>query len=337
MTFRPSNVLLGSLLVLATSSPVANAQIDMQQKLQNTAIDAVRTKPDIAGAIRASGLGMVPVDFAKLKLAPGFLLGLNVLDDSDFVGTFRVDQEGNIVLPTLGPVHVADETASEARDQIKRKLLEDKILRDPQVDLSVLEYTAPEVTILGEVSAPGKYPLLVPHKLVDVLALAGGATPMAGNEVEITGGDPGAQPGVVHYSKATSPKDVENVLVHSGDTVVVKRAGVVYVLGAVNRPGGFVMQEEGTLNVLQAVALAYGTSNTASTGSIYLLRRKGDGAVERLALPYKKMAHGQSPDVELRATDILFVPTSGFKAMFANTQQVLAAAATASVYRALEY
>lgn len=337
MTFKSSNVLLGALLLLAASPLAANAQIDLQQKLQGNS-GSERSKADVAGAVRSAGLGVVPPDFAQLKLAPGFLLNLSVLEDSDFEGSFRVDQDGNITVPVLGAIHVAGDTASEARNRIRQKLLDGNVLKDPQVVLSVAEYTAPEVTILGEVSTPGKYPLLAPHKLIDVLALAGGTTMMAGNEIEITGSGGGEQqPSLIHYSKATAPKDVENVLVHSGDTVIVKRAGIVYVLGAVNRPGGFVMQENGTLNVLQAVALAYGTSNTAATGTFYLLRRNADGTVARLEVPYRKMAHGKRADVELHAADILFVPTSGLKAVFANTQQVLSAAATASVYGGLGY
>jgi polysaccharide export outer membrane protein len=125
--------------------------------------------------------------------------------------------------------------------------------------------------------------------------------------------------------------------VKPGDTVQVKRAGIVYVLGAVNRPGGFVMQEEGTLNVLQAISLASGTSTTASTSTIYLLRRNADGTVVYIALPYKKIANGKSADMQLRATDVLYVPTSTFKAVMTNSQGILTSAASATIYGAMLY
>ena len=163
---------------------------------------------------------------------------------------------------------------SEARLQIRKKLLDDQILKDPQVNLTVLEYTSPEVTIVGEVTNPGRYPLLVPRALVDVLALAGGTTLAAGNEIQITRGSANSEPILksilVHYSRATDPDAVKQAIVNPGDTVLVKRAGIVYVLGAVTRPGGYVMQEEGTLNVLQAISLANGTALTAKTSTIYL-------------------------------------------------------------------
>jgi polysaccharide export outer membrane protein len=309
------------------------AQVGMQQSTGSESGTATgRSRPEAAAGTRGSGLTEVPADFAQLKLAPGFLLSLNVLDDSDFTGTFRVDQEGDVALPILGTLHVGGESVPEARAQIRGVLLEEKILKDPQVDLSVLEYSAPEVTIIGEVANPGKYPLLISRKLVDVLALAGGATVMAGNEIQITSGNLDAEPVLVHYSRATNPKAIEGVLVHPGDTVQVKRAGIVYVLGAVNRPGGFVMQEEGTLNLLQAISLANGTTLTASTGAIYLLRRNVDGTEVDIALPFNKIQHGQSADVQLRATDVLYVPTSKIKSILTFSQGILAAAATATIY-----
>jgi polysaccharide export outer membrane protein len=277
----------------------------------------------------------VPEDLAKMKLAPGFMVGLNVLDDPDFSGSFRIDEQGDIALPILGTMHIAGETVSEARVQIRKKLLEDKILKDPQVELNVLEYTETDVTIIGEVASPGKHPLLSPGKLVDVLALAGGTTVAAGNEIQITRGIGGGEPVLVHYSKATAAKTVEDVIVNPGDTVQVKRAGIVYVLGAVNRPGGYVMQEDGTLNVLQAISLANGTTTLSSSKIIYLLHQNPNGSVVYVALSFNKMAHGKSSNVELHATDVLYVPMSTIKLLYSDLQMVLNSAAAASIYAAV--
>jgi polysaccharide export outer membrane protein len=325
-------ILTGAALLVAFAE-TGVAQIDMQQGIaaQSGAVTG-RSRQDAVAAMRSSGLAVVPADFAQLRLAPGFLLSLNVLDDSDFVGTFRIDEQGNIALPVLGTLHVAGETVSEARIQIGKVLLDNKILKDPQVDLSIIEYSAPEVTILGEVASPGKYPLLAPRKLVDVLALAGGTTIAAGNEVQITPSDANAAPVLVHYSRASNPKAIEDAIVHPGDIVQVKRAGIVYVLGAVTRPGGYVMQEEGTLTVLQAISLADGTTVAASTGTVYLLRKNADGSEVDIALPYKKMTQGKSADMRLRATDVLYVPTSAIKMVL--SQEILASAVTASIYAA---
>jgi polysaccharide export outer membrane protein len=321
--------------LLAAFAKAGVAQIDMQQRIGSlSGATTNRGRSNSASTTRSSGLAEVPADFAQLKLAPGFLLSLNVLDDPDFAGTFRIDEQGDIALPILGTLHLAGKTVSEARVQIRGELLKNKILNDPQLNLSIIEYSAPEVTITGEVASPGKYPLLVPRKLVDVLALAGGTTALAGNEVQIDRGSSESAPLLVHYSRATDPKAVEDAIVHPGDIVQVKRAGIVYVLGAVTRPGGFVMLEDGSLSVLQAISLANGTSQAARTGTIYILRRNDDGTQAHIALPYKKITKGKSSDVQLHATDVLYVPTSAIKAALIDTQGILASAASASIYAA---
>jgi polysaccharide export outer membrane protein len=333
MTRKSLHCLLVTAAFLIVFAETSDAQVDMQKTIgSQSGATSNRSRAEAAAGMRSSGLSVVPADFAKLKLAPGFLLSLSVLDDPDFTGAFRIDEQGDVALPILGSMHIAGETVSEARIQIGKRLLEEKILKDPQVDLSILEYSAPEVTIVGEVASPGKYPLLAPRKLVDVLALAGGTAITAGNEIQITPGNSGADPVLVHYSKGANPKTVEDVFVHPGDTVQVKRAGIVYVLGAVTRPGGYVMQEEGTLTVLQAVSMANGTAPTASIGTIHLLRHNDDGTEVDIALPYKKMTQGKSGDMRLQAADVVYVPTSMAKAVLIDSQGILSSAASASIY-----
>jgi polysaccharide export outer membrane protein len=320
------------LLIFFAEAGVAQGGMQQMSGSQNRAASS-GNRSGTTAARGSSGLTVVPEDFVKLRLAPGFMVSLDVLDDPDFTGTFRVDQQGDIALPILGTIYVAGKTVSEARVQIHDRLLKDQILNDPQVNLTVLEYTAPEVTIIGEVTSPGKYPLLAPRKLLDVLALAGGTTLSAGNEVQITRGSEDTEPVLLQYSRSTNPKVVETAIVRPGDTVLVKRAGIVYVLGAVNRPGGFVMQEEGSLNVLQAIALADGTAITAAKATIHLLRRNADGTVIDIAVPYDKISRGKIADVQLHATDVLYVPTSKIKAIFTSTQTIMNSAATSAIYK----
>lgn len=293
--------------------------------------------PDAAASVRRSGLTAVPPDFSSLKLAPGFLVSLNVLDDPDFDGEYRVDQQGDLALPIIGDIHVADKTATEARADIQQKLKSGQILNDPQVNLTVVEYSALEVTIVGEVSAPGRYPLFAPRSLTNVLALAGGLSAAAGNEVLITHEGKDAEPVSVHYSRATDAKQTQDTIVRPGDTIQIKRAGIVYVLGAVTKPGGYIMQEDGSLTVLQAISIANGTTLPASVGTIYLLRRNTDGTAVRIELPLNKMQRGKYADMALRATDVLYVPVSKIKATLVNSQGILASATSASIYAAGVY
>jgi polysaccharide export outer membrane protein len=130
---------------------------------------------------------------------------------------------------------------------------------------------------------------------------------------------------------------VENFIVQPGDTVQVRRAGIVYVLGAVTRPGGYVMQEDGSLTALEAISLSNGTTIPASIRTIYLIRRSADGTGVTVSLPFDKMQHGKSADVELHATDIIYVPTSKFKSTLNFSQGILTAATTATIYATAVY
>lgn len=339
MNYRSFSTLsLASALALMFSQ-VALGQAGMQDgqgSMLGAAQAGLRQNSQSANAA-ARAVSMLPDNFGELKLAPGFLITLSVLDDTDLSGNFRIDQDGDLALPILGTVHVGGETASEARTQLQKLLTARQLMREPQVNLDVLEYTVPQVTIVGEVANPGRYPLIVPQKMVDVLALAGGTLITAANEITITSADKNAKPVQVHYSKATDPKDVENILVDPGDTVQVKRAGIVYILGAVTHPGGYVMQEQGTLSLLQAVSLANGTTLSASIRTVYILRRQADGTEVNLAVPYDKMTHGKRPDLALNATDVVYVPTSKMKSTMVNGSSILAAAMSASIYAVVLY
>lgn len=338
----PRILIAGAVLLLAavaTVQPAAAQQYD----------DAVGAIPPVAptGAPPSSRaatssaplnapLSMVPEGFSKLALAPGFLVHLDVLDDPDYTGNFRVDQQGNIMLPVLGAVHVAGETTEAARAAIARKLLDGEILKDPQVDVTVLEYVAPQVTILGEVTAPGRYPLLAPTRLNDVLALAGGPTATAGNQIVITGDGEKAME-VRLLGPGNARRVTNDVMVHPGETIHVQRAGIVYVMGAVTHPGGYVMVEGGNLSAMQAVSMAGGTSVVASLNKIYLLRRNPQGGQEQITLPFKKMQHGKAGDMQLQASDILYVPDNAFKSAMVNWQGVVASVASAGVYAGILY
>lgn len=334
------NLLAATAVVLATGHAEAQQPPAMPQS-QSVYPGAAAGRQGAAAAAavagRSSELSAVPPDFAKLKLSPGFLVTLTVLDDSDFDGEFRVDEQGDLALPIVGLLHVEGETVPEARQQIRKKLLDEKLLNSPEVNLTVVEYAASEVTILGEVASPGRYPLLAPRGLTDVLALAGGLTVSAGNEIQIAHGGTDQPAEQIHFSKATASKTVQETVIHPGDTVQVKRAGIVYVLGAVNRPGGYVMQEDGTLTVLEAISIANGTSIPAAVGTIYLLRRNPDGTAIRIELPLSKMQRGKDADMQLRATDVLYVPTSKLKSTFLNTQGILTAATSATIYATAVY
>ena len=143
----------------------------------------------------------------------------------------------------------------------------------PHVSVAIKEYTTQGVSVLGEVAKPGIYPVMGVRRLFDIVSAAGGLTPRAGRAVTITHRDKPQEPQIISFSQDTAQSPSVNVEIYPGDTVYVSRAGVVYVAGEVSKPGGYVMENNESLSVLQAVALAGGTSHTAKLDSSRLIRK----------------------------------------------------------------
>jgi polysaccharide export outer membrane protein len=283
----------------------------------------------------ASGsLSAVPEDFSDLRLAPGFLLDVQVYDNPDLASQPRVAQDGNITLPFVGAIHVAGDSLAQAQAAIAEKLKQGEILKDPQVSVNVLQYAASNITVLGEVQTPGRLQLLAPHSLRDVLAMAGGETNLAGDTVQVKHPDAnGAETtSTYEYARNSNGDTIRNVMVQPGDTVVVERAGIVYVMGAVNRPGGYVMQEDGKLDVAQAISMAQGTTLQAKVGGLRVVRRNADGTVRDIPLSYKKITEGKEKPLELQPEDVVYVPVSHIKSAFIASSTIVGETASASIY-----
>jgi polysaccharide export outer membrane protein len=280
-----------------------------------------------------TGLTAVPEDFSKLKIAPGFLLDVEVYDEPDLSGQLRVDDDGNVTLPFAGAVHVAGNVPAEAQRKIQESLRTAEILKNPQVTLNVVQYEPAMVTVLGEVNSPGRLQMLVPHSLLDVISFAGGETALAGSEIQVRHEGAGQVTTTGYrYGRNSNGDIISGITVHNGDTVIVPRAGIVYVLGAVNRPGGYLMQEDGKLDAAQALSLAFGTVIQAKTGDIHIIRRRTDGTYVEFPLNYKDMVNGKTTPPQLQAQDIVYVPMSKIKATLTDATGVISAATSAAIY-----
>ncbi len=320
--------------VLGLMSVCVRAQDLPSQKIGGSS--TFDTNPGLSGNDNASGhqrqtsLTVVPEDFASLKLAPGFLLGMQVYDVPELTADLRIDSNGDITVPMVGLVHVAGKTITDVQSEIALRLRTGKIINDPRVNLNIEQYAGQNVSVLGEVHNPGHLELLAPRNLGDVLALVGGETQYAGNVIEIRRQVNGSATQLqVHYNQSKNDDSLKNVIVNPGDIITVRRAGIVYVLGGVNRPGGYVMQEGGTLNLSQALALAYGTSMQASVSSIRLLRKQSDGSVQEIPIPYKDITKGKVAPNVLQAEDVIYVPISKVKTVL--TSSLLASTAGAAM------
>jgi polysaccharide export outer membrane protein len=309
---------------------------------QSTAGSSIPSLPssNSASSIGRAGAGgqgqgptLVPKDFSALRIEPGDLLSVNVYDTPEFTGSYRVDPTGDLTLPLCGKVNLQGLTLQEAAKRLEAALKDRQILIQPQVNVDVVQYAGHYVTVMGEVMIPGRVALIAPTMLGEILAQVGGVTPLAGARIKIRRSADNAAPEVeIPYSRSQSNQDAAAILLRPGDSVVVPRAGIVYVLGAVNRPGGYVMQEDGKLNVAEALALSGGTVLQANTGGLRVIRRNPDGTVLDFPISYQAIAKGTQTPLPLQAQDIVYVPMSKLKATLSTTTGIISSAASAAIY-----
>ncbi len=334
LTFRLSSLLLlGASIVWAVVSLPGSAQMTGSQSAPNTG-----NAPSIGkSAVTGQGTGpiVLPKDFSQIRIEPGDLLSVNVYDTPEISDAYRVDPDGDVTLPLCGKVKVQGLTAPGAARLLEATLKDDQVLIRPQVNVDVQQYAGQYVTVLGEVGSPGRVTVIAPTKLSEILAQVGGLTPMAGTRIKIRqGGDDAAPEAEAPYSRSESNQLTGSILVRPGETVLVPRAGIVYVLGAVFHPGGFVMQEDGKLNVAEALALSGGTLVQAKTSGLRVIRRNPDGTVLDFSLSYDGIAKGSQTPLELQAQDIVYVPMSKIKATLSDATSIISSAASAAIYTA---
>jgi len=247
-----------------------------------------------------------------LLIGAGDLLEVSLYGMPDFKTDVRVSSGGEISLPMLGAVAVAGLPVEQAQLLIEKKLSEKGLFNDPHVTVFEKEYATQGISLLGEVQKPGIYPLLGSRKLYDAISAAGGTTPKAGRYALITRRNDPQHSARVPLLTGAPESMQDNVTVEPGDTIVVSKAGVVYVVGDVHQPGGFVMENGNEITVLKAIALAQGTNPNASLNGARLIRKTPEGPQD-VPLELKKMLAAKASDIPLRSDDIVFVPGSAGK------------------------
>jgi polysaccharide export outer membrane protein len=262
---------------------------------------------------------------SAVRLGAGDLLEVSVFNVPDLNTKLRVSTAGDIYLPLIDYVHVAGLTIDEAEAVIERRLDRGGFVKSPHVQIFVQEYNSAGASVLGEVTKPGIYPILGDQKLFSLISAAGGLSDRAGKSITVTHRD--QAPITVPISHNLEDYPESNIAVLPGDTVTIRRADIVYVVGEVNRPSGFLM-DSGHISVLQAIALAGGTSSTAKLNGSRIVR-KGPAGLIIVPVQLKKLMEAKISDLPMEADDILFVPTSSRKALQARTAQAAVQMATA--------
>jgi polysaccharide export outer membrane protein len=218
------------------------------------------------------------------------------------------------------------------------------------VAVSIVEYRSQPVSVIGSVTQAGVHQLEGRKTLIEILAKAGGLRPEAGNTIKITrraewgliplpsavkdqsGRFSIAEVSLNGIMQATNPE--ENILILPNDVISVPRAELVYVIGEVKKPGGFILHERGTISGLQALAMAEGFTSTAAPQRALIIRQSADARRVEIPADLKDILRGKKSDVELLPDDILFIPTNVAKSAFVRTiQTAIQAATSAVIYR----
>jgi polysaccharide export outer membrane protein len=280
--------------VWLTAAIIISSVLGSAQEVQNSRID-----------VRRTDLGAAPA----LPIGSGDLLDVRVFDTPELSSQLRVNENGEVLVPVAGLVSVIGLTPAEAAQAIEVALQTRGIMLHPSVSILVAEYATQGITVTGEVKSPGIYSLLGRHTLYDVLAAAGGPSSAEGPTITITRRIDPSHPVVIHVQSPNYQVVLNNTTIDPGDTVVVSRAGVIYVIGDVMRPGGYVIQNGAPLTVLNTLALASGPNPTAALKKARVVRQTDQGIVE-INLDLKQVMNSKETNIALRDGDILVIPGS---------------------------
>jgi len=299
-------------VALSLSACAGSRSADYRDRLQLAQPDpqGVRNqqiRDSAARAVQAS-------NGATYLLGAGDVLELNVFQVSELNLKIRVNGRGQIMLPLLGLIDVNGRSLADVEKTIA-KMLQAKYLQNPQVSLFVDEYRSQEVTVMGAVGKPDVYRVRRPRSVFEMLSMAGGLSRSAGDiirvqttQVEPNSGQHVAMNLLLSVDKLLAGgESVADIRLHGGDSVIVPEAGVVFVEGAVKKPGSYKMQ--GETNVLKAIAMAGGVPWAGRESRVEVIREIG-GEPIAIDVNLNKVRKRQGDDVVLRNGDIVVVSYS---------------------------
>lgn len=214
----------------------------------------------------------------SLVLGPGDVVRASVYGSPDLAIETRISDSGAMTFPLLGEVQVGGLTTQQAEQKIGGLLEKNGYLKKAQVNLLVTTLTSQQVSVLGQVNRPGRYPVDGPRKVLDMLAVAGGVGPDGGDRVDLVRNRDGVATRetidvVDIVRKGELNRDYE---VSGGDIIFVERAPRAYVMGEVQRPGP--LRIERAMTVQQAIAASGGLTPRGTQRGLRITRRDASGA-----------------------------------------------------------
>lgn len=286
--------------------------------------------PDLNRQALPADTGTNPVQARQSNVGPGDQLLISVADLEEVTNrTVRVADDGTIDLPLVGVVRVSGTSLGTLRANLATSF--SKYVTNPKVSIQLVSSQNQLVSVLGDVNTPSVQELTGPLTLLSAITRAGGAKPDAGPQVIVTREArwgilpiPGAAFGTGGtFSRATLSLDdlvaektpENNILLKPGDVVSIPKGSIVYVIGDVHKAGGFPLRSSGSLSVIEALALAEGLTPNAKSQKAKILRPSSVKGEKREEIPVdvSQVLAGKSPDPQLFADDILFIPSSAVK------------------------
>ncbi|WP_283743501.1 polysaccharide export protein EpsE [Sideroxydans sp. CL21] len=219
------------------------------------------------------------------RLGAGDTMHIVVFQNPDLTTEVRVSESGEISYPLLGSVELGGMTITAAEKKIASLLKDGKFVQQPQVNIVLTQVRGNQVSVLGQVNRPGRYPLeTFTIHVSDILAVAGGATGTGSDNVILTG----TRNGKLFRKEIDIPslflddKRSDDVLVEGGDIIYVHRAPMYYIYGEVQRPGSYRVERNMTL--MQALAQGGGPTLRGTQRNIKIFRRGGSGKLDEISL-----------------------------------------------------
>jgi polysaccharide export outer membrane protein len=368
MFFEPRRTLSVLLLAVATLvlSSASRAQTAAQPSPNNVAPSAQpETTEDYNRRLEQlnQSLATHPPsgEQAEYRIGSHDLLEINVFEAPDLNRSLRVSASGEISMPLLGAIQSTGLTARELEGVIEIKLRQ--YMKDPHVGVFVTTVESHPVSVVGAVKKPGVFQVRGTKTVLEMLSMAEGLSDDAGDQVLVMRGA-----GLQFGSDLTSTRDLSssnpdsdaptnstgndtvkinlkdllesgdqryNVPVYPGDIVKVTRGGIVYVIGEVKKPGGFVLKSDQNMSVLKAIALAEGLTSTSAKSRTKIIRTD-EHSGQRVEVPIDlgKVLAGKAPDTPLKPADIVFVPnSSGKTVLYKGTEAAVATASGLAIWR----
>jgi polysaccharide export outer membrane protein len=220
---------------------------------------------------------------ARETLGEGDSIRITVFQNPDLTTETRISERGTITFPLVGEVSLAGLTPAGAETRIAEHLIKGKFVLKPQVSLNIVRVRSRQVSVLGQVARPGRYPLDdTSSNLTDILALAGGVSPTGDDNVTV----------MVRRNGKTVKQEInvptmyrtgdlsQNLELQNGDTIFVQRAPVFYIYGEVQRAG--VYRLEPVMTVMQALSVGGGVTPRGTDRGLKVRRKAADGKFQAI-------------------------------------------------------